>query len=140
MRINPRNPLMHVEDRLRQIRAYLKHPDTDLRYVISVFALFCLVLWFLIIGDWPTAVSILVAVGGITLGYTIFDCLGALIAIFILKKQFEWRLARIAAITTTVLVTLIVVFDVPLDLAGRVIGITAIWATVVNAVRFFVRK
>lgn len=140
MRINHSIPLMYVEDRYRQLKAYLKHPDTDLRYVLSVVGLFCIVVWYLIIGDWRTAVSILAAVGSITLSYSTFYCWGALIVTVIRKKQFEWKLARNASITTAVMITLIVVFDVPLDLAGGIIAFTAVWAAVVIAIRLFVHK
>ena len=140
MKINPRKPLMYVEDRLQQIKAYLKHPDTDVRYVLSVVGLICVVVWFLIIGDWRTAASIVIALTGISLSYSMFYCWGALIVILIRKKQFEWKLARNAAVTTAVLVTSIVVFDVPLDLAGGFITFTAIWAGVIIAIRLYAKK
>ena len=69
-----------------------------------------------------------------------FYCWGALIVMLIRKKQFEWKLARNAAVTTAVLVTSIVVFDVPLDLAGGFITFTAIWAGVIIAIRLYANK
>ena len=140
MKINPRKPLMYVEDRLRQVKAYLKHPDTDVRYVLSVVGLFCVVGWYLIIGDWRMAVSILGVVTGITFSYAMFYCLGALIVTVIRKKRFEWKLVRNAAIATTVLVTSIVVCDIPLDVAGGFITFTAIWAGVIIAIRLYAKK
>ena len=140
MRINPRKPLMYVEDRLRQIKAYLKHPDTDIKYVLYVLALFCVVLWFVIIGEWLKGVAILGGVVGTILSYSTFYCWGVLIVTVIRKKRVERKLARNTAITTVVLVSSFVVFDVPSDVARTVLMATALWATAVIVLQLFKRK
>ena len=131
---------MYAEDRLRQIQAYLKHPDTDLRYVLSIFGLFCIVGWYLVKGDSAFAFILLGVVIVLTLSFTIFGYLGILILNVIRKEQFNRKFAWKAAILTMTLVTILVVFEVPLDLAVPVIAIMALRAVLTIVSALLVRK
>lgn len=135
MRINPKKPLMHVKGLMRDLKSYLNNPETDLRYILGVVGLFCIVGWYAMQGELANAVVLLVVVIVMTLSFTIFGYLGVLVVNVIRKEQFNRKLALKAAILTLILVAILVVFDAPLDLALPVIAVMALRAifTIVSA-------
>ena len=128
MRINPKKLLMYLEDRLRHLKTYLYHPDTNLRYILSVIGLLCICGWFVINDEWLKALLLIGLVIVLTLSFTIFGYLGILVLNLIRKEQFNRKFAQKATILTLVLVTILVVFDVPLDLAVPIIAVMALRA------------
>ena len=140
MRINPNKPSMRVGYLLRNLKTYLNHPDTDLRYILGVVGLFCIVGWYLIQGERASAVVLLGVVIVMTLSFTIFGYLGVLVVNVIRKEQFNRKFALKAAILTLVLVAILVVFDAPLDLAVPVIAVMALRAVLTIVVAIVARK
>lgn len=143
MRINPRKTTVFLVDKSRQLKTYLKHPDTDLRQILGVFSLLCILGWFLIKGEWLIAVVILGLVTVMVLSYTIFDNAGVLILNAFRKEQFDSKLARKIAILTLillVLVTLLVVTDTALDFAVGIIIIMALRVVLIFVLALATRK
>ena len=140
MSINRRKSLMYLEDRLRQVKIYLKHPGTDLKYILGVFGLLCILGWFLIKGDWLTAVLLLGLVILMALSFTIFGNLGVMIVNAFRKEQFDRQRARKTAIMTITLVTLLVVSNAPLDLALGIIAVMALRAVLIIVSALLIRE
>lgn len=138
--MNSKNLTAYVKDQLRQLRTYLKHPDTDIRFILGAVGLLCLIGWYVINGDWKMAVLIAGVIGVMSLSFCIFGELGILILNAIRKEKLDWKLVRKATIMSAVLVTILVVFDAPLDLAVPVIAIMGLRAVLYIVVGLLARK
>ncbi len=138
--MNTRNSMENVKDQVRQLMTYLRHPDTDIRVILGAVGLLCLIGWYLIKGEWPMAVLITGVVSVLALSFCIFGELGILILNAIRKDKLDWKLVRKATIMSAILVTILVVFDVPLNMAVTVIVIMGLRAVLYIVVGLLARK